>query len=65
MDEEQLNAAYRKGQEDMRRRLSKRWARWRTNGVGGFHKAMRPDRKGYSDVPVLIRAFPVRDLPHD
>jgi hypothetical protein len=48
--------AYRKGQEDMRRRIMKMWNGWRTDGIGGIHRANRLGRKGYADVPVHIRA---------
>lgn len=51
-----VEEAYRKGQEDMRRRIIKQWSGWSTNTIGGHHRANRPSRKGYSDVAVEIRA---------
>lgn len=48
--------AYRKGQEDMRRRIIRQWAGWITNNIGGHHRATRLGRKGYSNVAVEIRA---------
>lgn len=47
--------AYRKGQRDMRDRIERQWRGWHTSGIGGMHRAMRGDRKGYGNVSVMIR----------
>ena len=58
--------AYLKGQYDMRKRIIKQWEGWITNSIGGFHRANRKDRKGYSNVAVEIRAkCKVKLLAHD
>jgi hypothetical protein len=51
-----VEEAYRKGQYDMRQRIIRQWAGWITNSLGGYHRAMRGGRKGYSNVAVEIRA---------
>lgn len=63
MDE--VNAAYRRGQEDMRRRVSKRWAHWY---IGEFAAAaasacVNPHEMRKSRVDVNVRAMRLRDLP--
>ena len=56
-----LNAAYRLGQEHMRRRIERRWAGWITNTIGGHH---RMHTRGVANVALLIRKeMKVRDLP--
>lgn len=62
------NEAYRKGQEDMRRRICEQWRDWRTAGVSGEVRAHRSNKRdvygyGYADVSVRIRVNnKVRDL---
>jgi len=59
-----VEEAYRKGQYDMRQRIIKHWAGWITNTLGGQHRLLRGDRKGYSNVAVEIRArCKVQELP--
>jgi hypothetical protein len=48
--------AYRKGQEDMRRRIIKQWGGWMTDTLGGHWRMQRPGRKPVADVALLIRA---------
>lgn len=51
-----VEEAYRKGQEDMRRRIIKQWGGWITDTIGGHARLHRVGRKGYSNVGVEIRA---------
>jgi len=50
-----VEEAYKQGQYDMRQRIIKQWDGWITNTLGGHHRLMRGDRKGYSNVAVEIR----------
>lgn len=65
MDHDALNAAYRRGQEDMRRRAGDLRRGWY---AGQFAAAVaetdRHDRAAkHSKVDVMIRALKLRDLP--
>ena len=51
-----VEEAYRKGQEDMRRRIIKQWSGWITDTIGGHARMQRTGRKSYSNVAVEIRA---------
>ena len=53
------NEAYRKGQEDMRRRISEEWSGWYASLLTACSKNYRPD------VSVKIRATPIRNMPAD
>ena len=47
--------AYERGQRDMRNRIERQWRYWITNTLTGHHRSMRPKRKGYSNVSIMIR----------
>lgn len=59
------NEAYRKGQEDMRRRICQQWRNWCTAPIAPYIKRRgRPRYERFGNVPLLIRKrIKVKDLP--
>ena len=61
-DADALNAAYRKGQEDMRRRAADMWRGWYDGDISA-HCARFSRAAKHGKVSVRIRALKLHDLP--
>lgn len=58
-----VDEAYRKGQEDMRRRIEDYWRNWSTFTPSGYDRATRPGRKSRPNFSATIRkVFKLRAL---
>lgn len=57
--------AYRRGQDDMRRRIAARWRGYYVRGIGSAVAEHDPSSKAakHASVPVLIRSTKIKPLP--
>ena len=55
------NEAYRKGQEDMRRRCEKLWRSWVMDGIAAYAKPIKYSKRARVDVRIR-RELKVQDM---